>query len=71
MFEPNDQPLSTQTQLSVDAFMHKLPGPRPSEIYLVQGDRSTTTENDINLGIVNIVGEFAPLKPSEFVIKLQ
>ena len=31
-------------------------------------DSETTTQNDINLGIVNIVVGFAPLKPAEFVI---
>lgn len=31
-------------------------------------DRETTTQNDINLGVVNIVVGFAPLKPAEFVI---
>ena len=34
--------------------------------------RETTTQDDINLGIVNIVVGFAPLKPAEFVvIKIQ
>ena len=28
----------------------------------------TTTQNDINLGIVNVVVGFAPLKPAEFVV---
>ena len=31
-------------------------------------DKETTTQNDINLGVVNIVVGFAPLKPAEFVI---
>ena len=31
-------------------------------------DRETTTQTDINLGIVNIVVGFAPLKPAEFVV---
>ena len=30
--------------------------------------RETTTQNDINLGIVNILVGFAPLKPAEFVV---
>ncbi len=30
----------------------------------------TTTQNDINLGIVNIEVGFAPLKPAEFVVIL-
>ena len=35
-------------------------------------DRETTTQADINLGIVNILVGFAPLKPAEFVvIKIQ
>jgi phage tail sheath protein FI len=31
-------------------------------------DATTTTATDINLGIVNVVVAFAPLKPAEFVI---
>jgi hypothetical protein len=38
----------------------------------VKCDRTTTTQTDINLGIVNIIVGFAPLKPAEFVvIKIQ
>ena len=40
----------------------------PREAYFVKCDRETTTQNDINLGIVNILVGFAPLKPAEFVI---
>ena len=44
----------------------------PREAYFVKCDRETTTQNDINLGIVNILVGFAPLKPAEFVvIKIQ
>ena len=31
-------------------------------------DGETTTQDDINRGIVNILVGFAPLKPAEFVI---
>ena len=31
-------------------------------------DSTTTTQADIDLGIVNILVGFAPLKPAEFVI---
>ena len=31
-------------------------------------DNETTTQADRNLGIVNIVVGFAPLKPAEFVV---
>lgn len=41
-------------------------------VFEPNGDKETTTQSDINLGIVNIVAGFAPLKPAEFVvIKLQ
>lgn len=78
VFEPNDEPLWAQIRLNVGAFMHNLfrqgafQGSSPREAYFVKCDRETTTQNDINLGIVNIVVGFAPLKPAEFVIvKLQ
>jgi phage tail sheath protein FI len=78
VFEPNDEPLWAQIRLNVGAFMHNLfrqgafQGSSPRDAYLVKCDGETTTQNDINLGIVNIVVGFAPLKPAEFVIiKLQ
>lgn len=78
VFEPNDEPLWAQIRLNVGAFMHGLfrqgafQGQTPREAYFVKCDKETTTQNDINLGIVNIVVGFAPLKPAEFVvIKLQ
>jgi len=38
----------------------------------VKCDKDTTTQSDINRGVVNILVGFAPLKPAEFVvIKLQ
>jgi len=78
VFEPNDEPLWAQIRLNVGAFMHNLfrqgafQGRTPREAYFVKCDKETTTQNDINLGIVNIVVGFAPLKPAEFVvIKIQ
>jgi phage tail sheath protein FI len=74
VFEPNDEPLWAQIRLNVGAFMHNLfrqgafQGRTPREAYFVKCDKETTTQNDINLGIVNIVVGFAPLKPAEFVI---
>ena len=39
---------------------------------MVKCDSETVTRSDINLGIVNIVVGFAPLKPAEFlIIKIQ
>jgi uncharacterized protein len=78
VFEPNDEPLWAQIRLNVGAFMHNLfrqgafQGSAPKDAYFVKCDKETTTQNDINLGIVNVVVGFAPLKPAEFVIiKLQ
>ncbi|NTU85482.1 MAG: phage tail sheath family protein [Chloroflexales bacterium] len=74
VFEPNDEPLWAQIRLNVGAFMNNLfrqgafQGRTPREAYLVKCDRETTTQNDINLGIVNILVGFAPLRPAEFVI---
>ena len=74
VFEPNDEPLWAQIRLNVGAFMQDLfrqgafQGKSPREAYFVKCDKETTTQNDINKGIVNIVVGFAPLKPAEFVI---
>jgi phage tail sheath protein FI len=78
VFEPNDEPLWAQIRLNVGSFMQGLfrqgafQGQTPKDAYFVKCDKETTTQDDINKGIVNIVVGFAPLKPAEFVIiKLQ
>ena len=74
VFEPNDEPLWAQIRLNIGAFMHSLfrqgafQGQTPKDAYFVKCDKETTTQDDINKGIVNIVVGFAPLKPAEFVI---
>ena len=74
VFEPNDEPLWSQIRLNVGAFMHNLfrqgafQGQTPQQAYFVKCDKDTTTQNDIDLGIVNIIVGFAPLKPAEFVV---
>jgi len=74
VFEPNDEPLWSQIRLNVGAFMHNLfrqgafQGSSPKDAYFVKCDSETTTQNDIDLGVVNIQVGFAPLKPAEFVI---
>jgi len=74
VFEPNDEPLWAQIRLNLGAFMQNLfrqgafQGSTPREAYFVKCDSETTTQNDIDLGIVNILVGFAPLKPAEFVI---
>jgi len=78
VFEPNDEPLWSQIRLNVGAFMQDLfrqgafQGKTPKEAYFVKCDSETTTQSDIDKGIVNIIVGFAPLKPAEFVvIKIQ
>ncbi|MEO5577210.1 MAG: phage tail sheath subtilisin-like domain-containing protein [Gaiellaceae bacterium] len=78
VFEPNDAPLWAQIRLNVGAFMNNLfrqgafAGTTPREAYFVKCDAESTTQDDVNLGIVNIIVGFAPLKPAEFVVlKLQ
>jgi uncharacterized protein len=74
VFEPNDNPLWAQIRLNVGAFMQNLfrqgafQGKTPTDAYFVKCDSETTTQNDIDLGTVNIVVGFAPLKPAEFVV---
>lgn len=36
--------------------------------YQVVCDKTTTTQRDIDLGIVNVLVQFAPVKPAEFVV---
>jgi uncharacterized protein len=74
VFEPNDEPLWAQIRLNVGAFMQDLfrqgafQGTTPRDAYLVKCDSETTTQTDIDHGVVNILVGFAPLKPAEFVI---
>jgi phage tail sheath protein FI len=78
VFEPNDEPLWASIRMNLNAFMLSLfrqgafQGSTPDKAFYVKCDGETTTQNDRNLGIVNIEVGFAPLKPAEFVvIKIQ
>ena len=72
--EPNDEPLWAQLRQTVADFLHDLfrrgalQGQTPREAYFVKCDSETTTQADIEMGLVNILVGFAPLKPGEFVI---
>jgi hypothetical protein len=74
VFEPNDERLWGEIRLNVGAFMQTLfrqgafQGTSPREAFLVKCDSTTTTQADIDNGVVNILVGFAPLKPAEFVI---
>jgi hypothetical protein len=74
VFEPNDEPLWSAITMSINAFMLGLfrqgafQGDTPSKAFNVQCNSQTTTQTDVDNGIVNIVVAFAPLKPAEFVV---
>jgi Bacteriophage tail sheath protein len=76
--EPNNELLWAKIRLVIWAFMNDLflkgafQGIKPDQAFFVKCDAETTTQDDIDNGIVNILVGFAPLKPAEFVIiKLQ
>jgi phage tail sheath protein FI len=74
VFEPNDEPLWLAIRTSIEKFLLGLfrqgafQGATPGAAFQVKCDAQTTTQQDIDNGIVNIVVGFAPLKPAEFVI---
>lgn len=74
VFEPNDEELWAQLRLNIGAFMMTLfrqgafQGNTPSKAFFVKCDAETTTQGDIDQGIVNVLVGFAPLKPAEFVM---
>lgn len=74
VFEPNDTPLWSELRLNVGSFMSNLfrqgafQGSTPAQAYFVKCDSDTTTQTDIDNGVVNILVGFAPLKPAEFIV---
>jgi phage tail sheath protein FI len=74
VFEPNDEPLWSQLRLNIGAFMMTLfrqgafQGATPAQAFFVKCDSETTTQADIDAGVVNVLVGFAPLKPAEFVV---
>ena len=74
VFEPNDEPLWAQLRLNIGSFMMNLfrqgafQGATPSEAFFVKCDSETTTQANIDAGVVNVLLGFAPLKPAEFVV---
>ena len=74
VFEPNGAALWEQIRSSVEAFLFDLwkrgafLGAKPSEAFLVKCDATTTTQNDVADGVVNVVVGFAAIKPAEFIL---
>jgi phage tail sheath protein FI len=73
-FEPNAAALWALITNVVSAFLNGLfhqgafQGTTPQQSYFVKCDATTTTQADINAGVVKVLVGFAPLKPAEFVI---
>jgi phage tail sheath protein FI len=74
VFESNGETLWAKLRASIDAFLlgqwrrGALVGSTASQAWFVKCDPTTTTQADIDRGVVNIIVGFAPLKPAEFVI---
>jgi uncharacterized protein len=74
VFQPNDEALWAAIRLNVGSFMQTyfqkqaFQGQTPDQAYFVKCDSETTTQTDINNGIVNVLVGFAPLQPAEFVV---
>ena len=77
VFEPNDPDLWAQLRLAVGTFMRGLfrqgafqqsTKRAESDSFFVVCDETTNTQAEIDLGRVNVVVGFAPLKPAEFVV---
>jgi len=73
-FEPNNQLLWSQLQLSVGSFMQRLfmqssfAGSTPQQAYFVKCDATNNPQSSIAQGIVNIAVGFSPLFPGTFVV---
>jgi phage tail sheath protein FI len=74
VFEPNDFGLWASLRMNIGAFMMlqfragAFQGKTPNDAFFVKVDETTTTQQDIDAGTVNILVGFAPLKPAEFVV---
>jgi phage tail sheath protein FI len=72
-FEPNDEPTWRALRGAVVAFLLQtfqegaFAGSGPAEAFFVRCGSDTTTQSDIDKGIVVIEIGFAPLRPAEFV----
>ncbi|MFW2542767.1 phage tail sheath subtilisin-like domain-containing protein [Primorskyibacter sp. 2E107] len=74
VFEPNGETLWGQITLNVDTFMGRLfregafKGTTKADAYFVRCNAETTTQADIDVGVVNVLVGFSALKPAEFVV---
>jgi hypothetical protein len=72
--EPSGPRLWQALRLDVETFLIELfrrgalQGRTPAEACFVRCDASTTTQDDVDQGVTNLVIGVAPLKPAEFVV---
>lgn len=70
VFQNNNPALWTTLTATVEGFMRGLAarGAFAGGNYFVRCDSTTTTQEDIDKGVVNMAIGYAPLKPAEFVV---
>lgn len=74
VFEDNDPKLWSSLTLQISTFMMNLWkqgalfGTSADQAFFVKCDATTTTQDDINNGRVNVQIGFAPVRPAEFVV---
>lgn len=68
VFEPNDETLWAALRTTIGQFMNDLQLQGAFYSYDVRVDASTTSQADLDQGLVNVVISFAPVKPAEFVV---
>lgn len=68
VFEPNDEALWSGLRLTATSFLAGLARQGAFYNYAVKCDATTTTPDDIELGIVNLLVQIAPVDPAEFVV---
>ncbi|MBS1703827.1 MAG: phage tail sheath family protein [Armatimonadetes bacterium] len=72
--QPNEEVTWSQIRLSIGAFMRDqfrkgmFAGSTPKDAYYVKCDSTTTTQTDINNGVMNVEVGFKPLKAAEFIV---
>lgn len=74
VFESNGEALWSNVRGSIESFLFNewssgaLLGAKPEEAFFVRCDRTTMTQNDLDVGRMICLVGVAPLKPAEFVI---
>ncbi len=74
VFESNDTSLWTALTVNIERFMREIfsqgafKGSTIEEAFFVKCGSETTTSTDQQMGIVNVLVGFAPLKPAEFIV---